>query len=310
MNQEPTTYVGVDVSKATLDVNISNHPHQAYPRTSKGICQLFTKLKQLSHPHLICESTAGYQQLLVEHAFKHDIPISVVPPGRVRHLAHATGLMAKTDRIDAQLLTRYGQMIEPTPLTWPHPDAVALRQWIEARTLLVQTLVDIKNRLELAEGFLLATLKKMQSSLERQLKEVQSKLDKLMQSSSHVRGIAVRLMQLKGVGQVLAATLIAYLPELGQVSDKSVASLVGLAPHPNESGAKKGKRSIRAGRANIRKILYMGAVSATQFNPVLKTFYQRLRDHGKPAKVAIVAVMRKMLTVLNKLVSHPNFSLA
>ena len=150
----------------------------------------------------------------------------------------------------------------------------------------------------------------MQRSTARQLADVEKKTSGLLANSTPLQTKSNRLRQLKGVGPVLAGTLIAYMPELGTISDKTAASLAGLAPHPHDSGTRSGKRSIRAGRANVRKVLYMAAVSASRSNPVLKAFYDRLIAKGKPAKLALTAVIRKVLCVLNKLLANLDFSLA
>ena len=238
------------------------------------------------------------------------MPVSVVQPARVRHLGHAAGLMAKTDRIDAALLTRFGEVIQPVRVTAPDPAAVALRQLLDARRILVQALTDTGNRLEFATGHLRDVLLKMQRSTARQLADVEKKTSGLLANSTPLQTKSNRLRQLKGVGPVLAGTLIAYLPELGTISDKTAASLAGLAPHPHDSGNRSGKRSIRAGRADVRKVLYRAAASASRSNPVLKAFYDRLIAKGKFAKLALTAVMRKMLCVLNKLLANLDFSLA
>jgi transposase len=310
MNQIHPTYIGIDVSKAILDVHIPGQPHLRIPRSVNGFKELFNKLVAIPQPHLICESTAGYQQALVDAALAKRLPISVVQPARVRYFGNAAGLMAKTDRIDAALLTRFGETIKPVPAVAPSPDAVALRQLHDARRILVQLLTDTSNRLEFATGHLKEMLLKLQRNTTKQLENVEKKTATLIGESQLLKGKSARLRQLKGVGPVLAGTLIAYLPELGIVSDKTITSLVGLAPHPRDSGNRNGKRTIRAGRANVRKVLYMAAVSASRSNPILKAFYDRLIAKGKPAKVALTAVMRKMLTILNKLLNNADFSLA
>lgn len=310
MNQITTTHIGIDVSKALLDINIPERPHFQVSRCPKGFKSLFESLKDIPGVHIVCESTAGYQSALVEAAHDRGVAISVVQPARVRSYAYAAGLMAKTDKIDAALLTRFGSAMKPDPSVAPDSDSVALRELIEARRILVQTITDTNNRLELAKGYLLETLKKMRRSTERQLCGVEDKIAKLLRTSPVLAAKSARMQELKGAGPVLAQTMLAFVPELGSISDKAVASLVGVAPHPQDSGKKMGKRRIRAGRANVRKVLYMAAVSASRSNPTLKAFYQRLREAGKPAKVALTAVMRKILTVLNKLLSKPEFSLA
>lgn len=310
MNQTTPTHIGIDVSKAILDVHIPGQPHSRIKRDRAGLDDLFARLANVPSAHIVCESTAGYQRALVEAAFSRGIPISVVMPVRVRQFGNSMGLMAKTDRIDATLLARFGEVNRPAAAVPADPDCVALRQLLEARDLLIQATIDGNNRLELAEGFLRSTLQKMLRSTGRQLKEVEKQIARLLEASPFLAARSARLRELKGVGPVLATTLLAYLPELGSISAKAISSLAGVAPHPKDSGTAKGKRTIRGGRPSLRKVLYMAAVAAARSNPILKAFYLRLRSAGKSAKLALTAVMRKMLTVLNKLLADPHFTLA
>lgn len=310
MNRPEPTYIGIDVSKALLDVHIPNQPHFQVPRTRDGFHKLFAKIANVKDARMICESTAGYQKALVDAALERGLPISVVMPLRVRQFGNAAGLMAKTDRIDAALLSRFGAAFQPPQAAAADPGAVALRQMLEARRILVQTLTDTRNRLELAEGFLRLTLQKILRSTSNQLAGVEKEISKLLETSPVLAARSARLRELKGVGPVLAQTLLAFLPELGTLPDKVIASLAGVAPHPRDSGTSNGRRVVRGGRSGIRKVLYMAAVSAARCNPTLKAFYQRLKAAGKPPKVALTAVMRKMLVVLNKLLAEPNFALA
>lgn len=310
MNRNTPTHIGIDVSKARLDVHIPGCAHLQVTNSSQGLEELFAALAGVQAPQLVCESTAGYQKLLVSDCLRRGIPVAVVQPARVRHFALAAGLLAKTDRIDAGLLSRYGDTHRPTPVQAPDPDAVALRQMLEARRVLIETITDTGNRLELAEGFLRQTLLKLRRSAQRLLDKADAQIAAHVAASPTLAAKSGRLRQLKGVGPVLAHTLLAFLPELGSLPDKTVASLAGVAPHPRDSGTTSGRRKIRAGRKTVRKVLYMAAVSASRSNAVLKAFYERLVQSGKPAKVALTAVMRKMITVLNQLLANPNFTLA
>jgi transposase len=310
MNRHTPTYIGIDVSKARLDVHIPGYPHLKVPNSADGLEDLFTALAGVEAPHLVCESTAGYQKLLASTALSRDLPVSVVQPLRVRHFALAAGILAKTDRIDAEQIAAYGATHKPPALVAPDPDSVVLRQMLEARRVLVDLVTDTNNRLELAEGFLRQTLVKLLRSTQRLLDQADAAIDAKVATSPVPKEKAARLRELKGVGPVLAHTLLAFLPELGKLPDKTVCCLVGVAPLSKDSGKTRGKRKIRAGRGEVRKVLYMAAVSAARSNPILKAFYTRLIEAGKPAKVALTAVMRKMITILNKLLAEPNFTLA
>lgn len=309
--QTEINHVGIDVSKQHLDISIAGHKSQRLANTPAGMRTLHQKLGRLAHPRVTCEATGGYEKLLVASMLDAGIEVCIAAPGRVRYLANAEGLLAKTDSIDAELIRRFAEKI-PLPLQIkPDPDARKLRQMSDFRHMLSDDIVKTSNRLELAEGYLREQLQSQLTKLEILKTKVEADIAAHIRNTAVLAQKAARLQELKGVGPVLAATLLAHLPELGNVSDKTLACLVGVAPHPKQSGNFKGKASIRGGRATVRHVLYMAAVTASRSNPVLAAFYQRLRTQsGKTAKVALVAVMRKMLCVLNKLSAHPNFSLA
>ncbi len=309
--QTEINHVGIDVSKLHLDVSIAGHKGQRLANTSSGLCTLHRKLARLPHPRVTCEATGGYEKRLVTSMLEAGIEVCVAAPGRVRYLAHAEGLLAKTDSIDAELIRRFAEKIRLPLQTKPDPAVLRLRQMSDFRRMLSDDIVKTNNRLELAEDYLREQLQSHLSQLQILKKKVEADIASHVSETGELARKAARLQELKGVGPVLAATLLAHVPELGKVSDKTLACLVGVAPHPKQSGNFKGKASIRGGRANVRHILYMAAVTAARSNPILAAFYQRLRTQsGKTAKIALVAVMRKMLCVLNKLIAQPNFSLA
>jgi len=309
--QTEINHVGIDVSKQHLDVSIAGNKSKRLANTPAGLRSLHQKIGVLAHPRVTCEATGGYEKLLVTSMLDAGVEVCVAAPGRVRYLAHAEGLLAKTDSIDAELIRRFAEKI-PLPLQLkPDPDACKLRQMSDFRHMLSDDIVKVGNRLELAEGYLREQLQNQLIHLAGLKKAVEADIAAHIRNTAELAKKAGRLQELKGVGPVLAATLLAHVPELGSVSDKTLACLVGVAPHPKQSGTFKGKASIRGGRAHVRHVLYMAAVAASRSNPVLAAFYQRLRTQsGKTAKVALVAVMRKMLGVLNKLIAQPNFSLA
>ena len=309
--QTESNHVGIDVSKLHLDVSITGNKNLRLANTSAGLRKLLEKLAKLTHPRVTCEATGGYEKLLVTSMLDAEIGVCVAAPGRVRYLAHAEGLLAKTDSIDAELIRRFAEKI-PLPLQIKRdPAAQKLRQMCDFRRMLSDDIVKARNRLELAEGYLCEQLKSHLTHLEGLKDKVQTSIAEHIRDTGELAQKAARLRELKGVGPVLAATLLAHVPELGRVSDKTLACLIGVAPHPKQSGNFKGKASIRGGRANVRHVLYMAAVTAARSNTILAAFYQKLRTQsGKTAKVALVAVMRKMLSVLNKMIAQPNFSLA
>lgn len=310
MADPSVNFVGLDVSKATLDSFTAGGKPRVDDNTPQGHADLIEYLRGLQGPRVVCEASGGYERALVAALLGANIGVCVVPPGRARHFAHAEGLLAKTDRIDAAMLARYGEKIRP-PLELPaDPAAVRLREMLDYRRILTDRRVATSSQLGLAQGYLREGLKSQLDGLKAALRQVNKDI------AAHLRGDPVlcakakRLRQLCGVGPVLAATLLAYLPELGSAGDKTLAALAGVAPHPVDSGKHRGKRRIRGGRAAVREVLYMAAVTAATHNRILAAFYQRLTKKGKPPKVVLVAVMRKMLSVLNRMIADPQFSLA
>jgi transposase len=303
-------YVGLDISSVRLDYCQSDREEGSYENTTEGRRKLIERLRGLPHPRVICEASGGYEKLVVAQLLEAGLEVCVVQPGRVRAFAHAEGLLAKTDRIDARLLRRFGQKIE-VRLAEPVNEAAAmLRELLEHRRQLTEQLTETQGRLAVAGPTLSKLLHRQLKFLREQIQTVDKMIDEHIDHDPDLRDKSARLQQLKGAGRILAATLLAYVPELGKVDSAKLSALVGVAPYPKDSGLTSGARHIRGGRSQVRHVLYMAALAATRHNPILAAFYQRLRAHGKPAKVCLVAVMRKMLCVLNHLVENPNFALA
>ncbi|WP_367871895.1 IS110 family transposase [Luteolibacter sp. Populi] len=310
MTDPSVTFVGLDVSKARLDSFVPGGKPRADDNTPKGHAAFIKRLQGLQNPRVICEASGGYERPAVAALLAAGTGVCVVPPGRVRHFALAEGLLAKTDSIDAQLLARYGDKIRP-PLELPaDPAAVRLREMLDYRRLISDRRVATSSQLDVAQGYLREGLQAQLAALKAALRQVNKDIAAHLKAEPALGAKAKRLRQLCGVGPVLAATLLAYLPELGLLGDKTLASLVGVAPHPCDSGKHRGKRRIRGGRAVVRDVLYMAAVTASTHNTILPALYQRLTARGKLPKVAMVAVMRKMLSVLNRMIADPQFSLA
>lgn len=304
------TFVGLDISKARLDIHTSGK-HREDKNTPEGHAAFIKHLHSLHHPRVICEATGGYETAVVTALLAAGIEVCVVQPARVRHFADAKGWLAKNDRIDARLLAAFGENIQPRLELPTSAESVRLREMLDYRRITGEQITELNNRLELASGYLKEGLEARIEALKADFKNVEKALTAHIAGHPDLAAKAKRMIQLKGVGPVLAATVLAYLPELGQIEDKRIASLVGVAPHPKDSGTSKFRRRVAGGRSQVRNVLYMAAISGARSNPILKAFYDRLRnDKGKPHKVAIVAVMRKMLIVLNKLLADPQFSLA
>lgn len=306
---ERATYAGVDVSKDRLDYAWPDQRSGHVPNTLAGHARLLALLREYPAARVICESTGGYERAMIAALLHSGVEVCLVQPARVRAFAHAEGLLAKTDRIDAALLCRFGEAMQPRLLVPENPAAATLRELLEHRRALSDQLVAVQNRLELAGTTLRKLLGRQQAFLKKELASVEAMIEAHIEQDPDLRGKAERLQQMQGVGPVLAATLLAYVPELGRIESAQLSALLGVAPFARESGTSKSPRHVRAGRGVVRHVLYMAAVAATRFNPVLRLFYQRLVAKGKAKMVCLVAVMRKMLSVLNRLIADPHFAL-
>jgi transposase len=302
-------YVPLDVSKRRLDYGLEPGRTAAVANTREGIAALIKRLEDYPQARVVCEASGGYERALLAALGAAKIAVSRVHAGRVRAFARAEGLWAKTDKIDVELLRRYAVAMQPRAEVLPSPEVEVLRELMEHRRLLDDQRVLLGNRRETAGPTLLGLLEPELAHLEQSLKQVEVRIREHLQNHEILRTKSARLQQLQGCGPVLAATLLAYLPELGVLEDKQIAGLVGVAPHPHESGETAHPRHAHGGRVVVRNVLYMAAVAATQHNPILAAFYQRLLAEGKPAKVCLGAVMRKMIVVLNRLLREPNFVL-
>ena len=289
--------IGVDVSKAVLDVAIhGNSKPFSFPNDAKGRRQLVAFLLPLKPRQVVIESTGCYDLKATDAMHKAGLPVVRLNPRQARDFAKATGQLAKTDRLDAFVLARMGQVLDmpryEPKLAWQR----RLGEWTQRRTQIVDMLAAERQRVEVIEDPILRRLARAHiTSLERAIKE----LDREIAAQVLAQPELAALRSLKGVGPVLQATLACELPELGRLSGKAIAKLAGVAPLARDSGTLRGRRTIWGGRPQIRSPLYMAAMSAARFDPQLKAFYENLRARGKVAKVAFVAVMRKMLVILN-----------
>jgi transposase len=308
----PTTaqYVGVDIAKERLDYTLDGQKVANVANTAEGHHQLVRTLRRVPGARVVCEASGGYERELVACLLTAGLEVCLVQPGRVRAFAQAEGLLAKTDRLDACLLRRFGEKVQPRLSVPASPAATALRELLEHRRQLSEQLVMTSNRLLLAGPTLRPLLQRHQSLLKEEMAEVEGLIRQHIDQDPDLRQKAERLRQLQGVGPVLAATLLAYVPELGQIESAKLSALVGVAPFARDSGKTSHPRRVRGGRAVVRHVLYMAALTAARCNPVLHAFYNRLLAAGKPPTVCLVAVMRKMLTVLNRLLADPDFVLA
>jgi transposase len=281
------------------------------PNTAAGHRRLLKLLATTqSATHVVCEATGGYERDVVAALHEAGVPVSVLNPARVRHFARATGQRAKTDHLDAAVLTAYGQALRPEPTAPRTEQEQQLAELIRRRVQLLEILVGQRQQ---AERLTVAALRRQAQSLvrrlERDLKQIETQLGKLRAQGTTLEARVQRLQAIIGVGNITALSVLAELPELGTLNRRQVAALAGLAPHPRDSGQWHGLRRIGGGRAPVRRALYMAALVAAHSNRQLSEFYQRLRAAGKPAKVALTAVMRKLIVLMNHTLKNPNFAL-
>lgn len=294
-------FVGVDVSKSHLDIFVGCTGEQR--RIERTASALGAWLATQPEPvHLVVEATGGYERLVADTCDSSGVRCSVVNPARVRHFARAVGRLAKNDPIDAQVLARFGQALNPAPDVALSDGVRTLRALVERRAALVEQRTAEKNRREHLKGLALRSLQRHVRWLDAEIKRLGQAVDKLLAKDEELRDNASRLQSVPGVGPVVATTLLALLPELGHIDRRAIAALVGLAPWTNESGPRHRTRRVWGGRAAVRTVLFMAAVSASRFNPPLTALYARLLERGRPKKVALVAVARRLLTFLNAIV--------
>jgi transposase len=303
-------YVGVDVSKDRLDVCLrwsepeSREEVFAVAHDEAGIDTLVSRLVVEPPVLVILEATGGFERAVVGVLAAEGLPVAVVNPRQVRDFARATGRLAKTDRIDASILARFAEAIRPAPKPLPEEEIRALQGILARRRQLVGMLTAENNRLPTATKPVAKRIAAHIRWLEKELSRTDRDLEEAIKSSPTLRQNETLLRSVPGVGPVLARTLLAEVPELGTLTHKRVAALVGVAPLNRDSGTLRGRRSIWGGRAEVRAALYMGALVAARRNPVVREFYERLLGAGKPKKVALVACMRKLLSIVNAVLKH------
>lgn len=296
-------YVGIDVSKQMLDVAV--YPGQEYwqtPNSEQGHQQLVERLRGYAVVWVVVEASGGYEQRMVEALVAAHLPVSRVSPARVRKFAQSRGQLAKTDRLDAAVLALYGAKTEDElrPVVLPDETQRQLSALLQRREQLLEMLIAEENRLETAPPLIQPHIQALISVLKGQLQAVMDEIDDLLDHlPPELRANYQRLKAQPGVGKILACKLLADVPELGRCSRKQIAALVGVAPFANDSGAKRKRRVTKGGRADVRKVLYMATLAAVRHHPAIRTMYQRLLQAGKEKKVALVACMRKFLTILN-----------
>jgi len=293
--------VGIDVSKDWLDVALDSESLRVANDVA-AINELIERLRSIGTSLVVMEATGGYETQTASAVAGAGLRVAVVNPRQVRDFAKATGRLAKNDRIDAHVIASFGQAIDPQITRVPDEEALELQGLVARRSQLVGMRVQESNRLSLAKGAMRKQIKEHIAWLDKAIDELNIDLTARLRTSTAWREKDELLRSMKGVGPITSGTLMASLPELGTLDRRAIAALVGVAPFNRDSGIFRGRRSIWGGRAQVRAILFMAAISAIRSNPVIKAFYERLVARGKPHKVAVIACMRKMLTILNAMV--------
>jgi transposase len=292
--------VGVDVGKGTLDICIHEKAlHWQEPNTPEGVRALLNRLAHYQVERLVMEATGRYQLLLAEQAYVREIPVCIVKPLSIRRYAGAIDQLAKTDKIDAQVIAEFAAVIKPRTTPAKSKKLILIKDLLARRRQVMEMRTQELNRLQIMGKNVAASCKRLLNYLDKEVARLEKLLDEQVEAEDEWAEKKELLKTAPGIGNTMVYTLLADLPELGSMSNKQAAKLVGVAPLNRDSGKVKGKRRIYAGRASVRTTLYMATLSATRCNPVISEFYQRLVAAGKHKKVAITACMRKFIVILN-----------
>lgn len=302
---EGKIFVGVDVSKARLDVYVVPAGSRwQVGNDEEGVGLLVEEMKKVRPERIVLEASGGLQGRVVSALWREGLAVVVVNPRQVRDFARATGVLAKSDELDAMVLARFAEAIRPAVRELADEEAQELMELVGRRRQVVEMMTAETNRLEGARGRVKRSIEKHVGWLRRQLEQIEEDLDDTIRRSPMWREKEDLLRTVPGVGPVVARTLLAQLPELGKLNRQEIAALVGVAPFARDSGMMRGRRTIWGGRAAVRAALYMGALVGVRHNAELKRFFERLVGRGKRPKVALVACMRKLLIVLNAIVKN------
>ena len=297
-------YIGIDVSKATLDGAGADGARWQHANTPAGIAALVTRVVALGPTLVVLEATGAYHADVTAALAAAGVPVAVVNPRQVRRFAESVGQLAKTDALDAAVLARFAATVRPAVRAWPDAATQELAALVDRRRQLVEMLTMEQNRLAVARRSVQPSVRQTIRALERALAALEDETDRWIQDSPLWRAQEDLLTSVPGIGPQTARLLIARLTELGALSPKEIAALVGLAPFAQESGRWRGVRRIRGGRADVRTGLYMATLAAIRCNPVVRAAYRRLVAAGKPKKLALTACMRRLLVILNAMVKH------
>ena len=303
-NSKSNKNVGIDVGKSTLDIFIYELDlHWQCSNDANDIKTLVSKLARYKLKRIVIEATGGYERNIVYSLAERELPVIVVQPMKIRQFAKAQGVLAKTDKIDSRVISQFGAILQPEPRPIQTLEVRHFRDLLARKRQLMEARTQELNRSHKATATMCRSHTRSLKFLDKEIAWVDTQLEKHVSSISEWKRTAEILFSAPGVGPAVAHTILGELPEIGQLSNKKIAALCGLAPYNKDSGNMKGKRRIRGGRAPIRTVLFMAMLSAVQHNPVMKKFYKKLVDQGKHKKVALTACMRKMMIILNTMVA-------
>ena len=301
-------FVGIDVSKSELEVHVRpTSDRMTFANTEDGIALLIDFLKPFSASLVVIEATGGIEMVVVNALAAKTFPVVVVNARQIRDFAKAIGKLAKTDLLDAQVIAHFAEAVRPPLRPLKDEQTQRLHALNMRRRQLVQMIKAEQNRLITAPKWTIKTIKSHIAWLKKDLAKIDKEISNFIKDSPIWREKDAILQSFKGIGSVTSSTLLAAVPELGNINSKQLSALVGVAPLNRDSGLFRGKRTVWGGRENVRSVLYMAAMTAIRFNPVIQQFYKRLRDAGKPHKVAITACMRKMLVILNSMMKNQTY---
>lgn len=305
IEREREVFVGIDVSKKELQLYVRpDGKQESFANTDEGIFLLVEYLKPFSPKLIVMEATGGIEMNMVNALVDNSLPVVVVNARQVRNFAKAIGSLAKTDRIDARVIAHFAEAVRPEIRPLREEKAQRLHALNIRHRQLVQMITSERNRLSIAPRWTRKTIQDHIDWLDKELSKIDEEISSLIKNSPVWKEKADILQSFKGVGSVTSSLLLTSLPELGTLSNRKLAALVGVAPLNRDSGFYRGKRFVWGGRKNVRCALYMAALVAIRFNPAIKAFYKRLIESGKPPKVALTACMRKVLVILNSMVKN------
>lgn len=302
---ERKNFIGVDVSKNTLDVAVhDDNRHWSFGNSPAGIEKAIETIKKFKPELVVLEATGSYEIPFAAAVGIAGMPVVVANPRQIRDFAKSAGILAKTDRIDAKVMARFGEAMKPMPRAMPDEMTREFAELVTRRRQIIGMITTEKNRLEHVIKAVRQNIQSHIEYLEKDLADIDRDLKQKVQDSPMWREKDKLLQSVPGVGPTLSATIIAQLPELGCLNRKQIAALVGVAPLNRDSGTLRGRRTSWGGRRQIRNAFYMATLAASRYNPVIKGFYTRLLNSGKAKKVALTACMRKLLTILNAMLKH------